>query len=155
MTDIRALLSPDRTRVAVDARSRKRALELAAEMIAEGNPALSASAIFENLMTRERLGSTGLGEGIAIPHCRVDGAAPAAALLRLAAPVDFNSIDDAPVDLLFVLVVPTSETQTHLTTLSTLARVFQSDANRRALRQQDNDRALYDTFLHLVAATNA
>lgn len=155
MTDIRALLSPERTRVAVDARSRKRALELAAEMIADDDSAVSASVIFENLMTRERLGSTGLGEGIAIPHCRVEGAAPAAALLRLSAPVDFNSIDDAPVDLLFVLVVPASETQAHLTTLATLARVFQSAANRQALRDQVDDRGLYDTFAHLVAAANA
>ena len=154
MTDLRDLLSPDRARIAVDARSRKRVLELAAELIAKGNPALSAAAVFENLMTRERLGSTGLGEGIAIPHCRVDGATPAAALLRLAAPVDFNAIDDVPVDLLFVLVVPTAETQAHLATLATLARVFQSDANRQTLRKQENDRAFYDSFLSLVAATH-
>ncbi|MGA0838816.1 MAG: PTS sugar transporter subunit IIA [Pseudomonadales bacterium] len=155
MTDICALLSPERTRIAVDARSRKRALELAAELIAAGDPSLSASTVFENLMTRERLGSTGLGEGIAIPHCRVDGAKPAAALLRLAAPVDFNSIDDAAVDLIFVLVVPTAETQAHLTTLAALARVFQDANNRSVLREQSSDRAFYDTFRTLVTANSA
>ena len=106
--------------------------------------------MFEHLLTRERLGSTGLGEGIAIPHCRIDCPRPMAALLRLETPVDFDAPDDAPVDLLFVLIVPPGETSAHLTTLAALARLFQSADNRAALRAGASDAELYDTFVSLV-----
>lgn len=148
--DISALLSATRTRTQVPARSRKRALELAAELLAADSSGMATGALFEQLLTRERLGSTGLGEGIAIPHCRIDCPRPMAALLRLETPVDFDAPDNTPVDLLFVLIVPPGETSAHLTTLAALARLFQSADNRAALRAGASDTELYDTFVNLV-----
>jgi len=148
--DVTALLSPARTRINVPARSRKRALELAAELLASDGSGVATGPLFEQLLTRERLGSTGLGEGIAIPHCRIDCPHPRAALLRLEVPVDFDAPDDTPVDLLFVLMVPPDETSAHLTTLAALARLFQSAENRAALRAGQSDADLYGTFVDLV-----
>src|SRR5512139_2404336 len=102
MVDITQILSPDCVQVAVPASSRERALEFASDLIAAHSPEISARALFDGLLSRERLGSTGLGNGVAIPHCRIPCRACRGALLRLGAPVDFDAIDDQPVGLVFV-----------------------------------------------------
>jgi PTS system nitrogen regulatory IIA component len=77
------------------------------------------------LIAREKLGSTGLGEGIAIPHCRIENCSqPTGILLTLAEPIDFDSPDNQPVDLVFALLVPAEAHQQHLDTLAGLARLF-------------------------------
>ena len=152
MVDITRILAPDCTRVDVPATSRKRALEYASDVIAAHAPEISARVLFDGLMTRERLGSTGLGEGIAIPHCRMPCPEPQAALLRLQSPIDFDAMDDQPVDLLFVLVVPPEETTTHLQTLAALAKVFQNADYRARLRAQPDATALYEEFVALLRA---
>ena len=100
-------------------------------------------------MAREKLGSTSLGDGIAIPHCRYPNCQkPVASLFYLSDPISF---DDQNVDLLFVLVVPEQETRLHLDLLAILARVFDRQPNAQDLRKTRNDRELYEVFQRQVA----
>ncbi|MEQ8482906.1 MAG: PTS sugar transporter subunit IIA [Pseudomonadales bacterium] len=152
MVDITHILSPSDTRARIEAQSRKRALEAASDLLAASHPELSARALFDELMGRERLGSTALGEGVAIPHCRIGCDRILGAFIKLAEPVDYEAPDDDPVDLLFVLVVPPEEASAHLEVLATLARVFQSPDNRARLRRCDDDEELYRELVGLIEA---
>jgi PTS system nitrogen regulatory IIA component len=97
--------------------------------------------IFDSLIARERLQSTGLGHGIAVPHGRVKGLrAPVGFFVRMRAPIDFDSLDDRPVTLVFVLLVPEKATDLHLQILSELAEMF-SDREFRAQLEQAPDAA--------------
>lgn len=116
---------------AVVAASRKRVLDVAADALAEAQPKISARALSSALMERERLGSTALGEGVAIPHCRLECPRMLGGLLSLAQPVDFDAADGRPVDLLFILVAPKHEPSAHLQALARLAAIF-GDADERA-----------------------
>lgn len=155
MFDITEILVPETTRTDVDAQSRKRAIEVASELLAEHHDDLSARALFDDLMGRERLGSTALGEGVAIPHCRSRCERIHGAFLRLAKPVDYDAPDAEPVDLLFVLVVPPEESSAHLDVLAVLARLFQDPENRRRLRSQPTDAGLYEELVGLVSSQAA
>lgn len=133
------------------ARSQKMALEEASECLAKQHPAVNARRLLEGLLSRERLGSTGLGAGVAIPHCRFDGcSAPMACLLRTRDAIEFDAPDDIRVDLLFVLAVPPGEQSGHLEILGALARAF-DPSNLAALRAADSDRALFDTLHRQLA----
>ena len=155
MVDVTRILIPDCILVDVDALSRNGALAAASDLIAAHAPEISARELFDGLMSRERLGSTGLGDGVAVPHCRIPCREPRAALIRLAAPIDFDAADDQPVDILFALVVPPNETTAHLQTLAALARVFQDPAHRARLREQPTAAALYEEFAALLRAEAA
>ena len=110
----------------------KRTLQVLGEIFAAADPALSAQGVFDRLVARERLGSTGLGGGCALPHARVpDLGRPLAAFLRLRKGVDFDSPDNEPVDLVFALLVPDESTDEHLEIVAAIARVF-SDAQVRS-----------------------
>ena len=135
--------------------SKKAALEDASEIVAASHPDMAARRIFEELLARERLGNTCLGEGVAIPHCRMPCERPAGALLRLAPPLDFEALDGRPVDLVFALVVPGGEQQRHLELLGALAGVLNSAANREALRRADDDAELRETLLRMVDGAEA
>lgn len=150
MFDITRILTPALTRHRVEAQSRKRALEIASDLLAADDAKLSARGLFDELMARERLGSTALGDGVAIPHCRTGCDGVHGAFLHLAEPVDYDAPDGAPVDLLFVLVVPPEESTTHLEILATLARLFQDPDNRAALREAQSDEGLYQLVVDLV-----
>ena len=147
MIDITRILSPQCVRVAVEAGSRKRVLEYTSDLLAEAYPDLSARKVFEELASRERLGSTGLGEGVAIPHCRIACRQIIGAFVTLKTAVDYDAIDDQLVDLLFVLIVPPLETTAHLDLLAALARIFGEVENRNCLR---NVRSNSDLFEQLV-----
>ena len=138
-----AILTPECTVARLNANSKKRALELAALRIAQAHAELDSREVFEALLTRERLGSTALGDGVAIPHCRVDCSRIFGACLSLASPVDFDAPDDLPVSLIFILVVPNAETDRHLKVLATLAEAFGDEANRNALVEAANDAELF------------
>ncbi|MEQ8857327.1 MAG: PTS sugar transporter subunit IIA [Pseudomonadales bacterium] len=155
MFDITSILDHNTTRADVDAQSRKRAIEIAAEVLAERNEDLTARTLFDELMNRERLGSTALGDGVAIPHCRTACDRIHGAFLRLNEPVDYDAPDGAPVDLLFVLVVPPEESNAHLEVLAALARLFQDPDNRRSLREQASDSELYKELVSLVSSQAA
>ncbi len=147
MVRIEDMLRPECIRRAVRAHSRKRALDLAADLLAEQHPGVVARRLFESLMERERLGSTGIGEGVAIPHCRLPCPGMMAAFFSLASAVDYDAPDGKPVDLVFVLVVPPDETAAHLEALSMLATIFQDSATRCDLRQAASSPELGERFL--------
>lgn len=148
MIALETILTPSRSRVNVAGGSKKKALESVAALLAEEQPGIDPNQLFDSLVAREKLGSTGFGNGIAIPHCRLDSCTtPMGAILRLDSPVDFDAIDGAPVDLLFVLLVPTVATEEHLDLLRQIASLFNSEYIRQSLRQAPDDLALYQTFL--------
>ncbi|WP_445954507.1 PTS IIA-like nitrogen regulatory protein PtsN [Thauera sp. SDU_THAU2] len=133
MSLISQLLPLSNVVVDLDASSKKRVFEQAG-LLFENNQGIAQSLVFDSLFARERLGSTGLGQGIAIPHGRIKGLKDAAgAFLRLAAPVQFDSPDGKPVNLLFVLLVPEQANETHLQLLSELAQMFSDREFREAL----------------------
>ncbi|MDR1853449.1 MAG: PTS sugar transporter subunit IIA, partial [Azoarcus sp.] len=114
MSLIASLLPPANVVAALDASSKKRVFEEAAQLF-ETQLGLAHDAVFDKLFTRERLGSTGLGQGVAIPHARVAGLAEAAgAFIRLATPIPWDSLDGRPVSLVFVLLVPEEANDAHL-----------------------------------------
>jgi PTS system nitrogen regulatory IIA component len=144
MIRLEDILTPGRSLVNVPGGSKKRALEYIANLVAREMPDLDQQTIFESLIAREKLGSTGFGNGIAIPHCRLPGCpAPISVLLRLEAPIDFDAIDGAPVDLLFVLLVPEAATDEHLQLLRQIASMLDRSEIRERLRQVESSEALY------------
>lgn len=154
MFDIRSILKADCTRAGVVANSRKRLLEYASDLLAE-NYDLPARQLFDELMNRERLGSTGLGDGVAIPHCRIPCEQIHAACLTLAAPVDYDAMDGEPVDLVFVLIVPPEENSAHLEILAALARLYGNADNRERLRGSTSDDELFERLTGLLASQAA
>ena len=135
--------------------SKKRVLEQIANLVARELPDLDGQDIFESLIAREKLGSTGFGNGIAIPHCRLPGCnAPISALLRLDAAVDFDAIDGAPVDLLFVLLVPEAATDEHLELLRQIASMLDRSDVRERLRQAQSSDALYQVVVDVQSQLN-
>lgn len=145
--NISDLLSIERVAADIEVRSKKHLLEVAADLLALGSPSLTATAIFDSLNTRERLGSTGLGKGIAIPHGRTTGThRPIGAFLRISPAVDYDAVDSQPVDLVFALLVPEESPQDHLELLSKLAGLFNDAAFIEHLRSVRPDTVL-EAFL--------
>jgi PTS system nitrogen regulatory IIA component len=148
MIRLENILTPGRSLVNVPGGSKKKVLEQIANLIGREVPDLDSQVVFESLVAREKLGSTGFGNGIAIPHCRLKGcASPISALLHLNAPVDFDAIDGAPVDLLFVLLVPEAATDAHLELLRQIASMLDRKEVRERLRSAASNEALYQVVL--------
>jgi PTS system nitrogen regulatory IIA component len=151
--NLSSLLTPERTLCRIPALNKQQALERCAQFIAKNSIAessvgetggLDASALLLSLQARERLGSTGLGSGIAIPHCRLKNLdAVSGALITLAEPIDFDAIDGAPVDILFVLLAPENAMQQHLSALAALAELFNQAAFRQRLRNATSAEQLF------------
>ncbi|WP_236450823.1 PTS IIA-like nitrogen regulatory protein PtsN [Stutzerimonas stutzeri] len=149
MIRLENILTPGRSLVNVPGGSKKRVLEQIAKVIAQDLSDLDSQTIFESLIAREKLGSTGFGNGIAIPHCRMVGCnAPVSAVLRLETPVDFDAIDGAPVDLLFVLLVPEAATDEHLELLRQIASML--DREREEVRQRLREAPSNDSLYQVV-----
>jgi nitrogen PTS system EIIA component len=141
--NISELLTPERVVCTDEVSSKKRALEMLSEMLAANEPELTGGEIFDSLLSRERLGSTGLGHGVAIPHGRVRGIHTAiAAMLKLEHGVDYDAPDREPVDLLFALLVPKESTDEHLQILAALARMFADPPTLARLREACDSSAL-------------
>ena len=135
MNQISKLLPPSNIVLDLEVSSKKRMFEQAG-LIFENNQGVARSLVFESLFARERLGSTGLGQGVAIPHGRIKGLREAvAAFVRLATPVPFDAPDGKPVNLLFILLVPEQATEQHLQILSELAQIFSDPELREQLGQ--------------------
>ena len=112
----------------VKARSKKAILETLANLIASEAPELTSAEVFNSLITRERLGSTGLGRGVAIPHGRLNHSRhPYGAFVLTEEGLDFDAIDNQPVDLFFSLLVPEQATEEHLQILAQLAEMFSDE----------------------------
>jgi len=145
---IEDILTPERALLNVAVTSKKKLLEFLAGFVTEQLPGSTADDIFDRLLSRERLGSTGIGEGIAIPHCRLRFCEQAIGILmKLDEPVDFDSIDGKPVDLVFALLVPEEATEEHLQILAMLAENFSNAQYREALRNAPDTRHLYQRAL--------
>ena len=137
-------ISPERVVVRCQVGSKKRTLELVSGLIASAQPSLADTEVFNCLVARERLGSTGIGHGVAIPHGRlkvVDG--PIAAFASLEKGVEFDALDGAPVDLVCALVVPAESTEEHLQLLASLAELFGDASLRERLRKAATAAELY------------
>jgi PTS system nitrogen regulatory IIA component len=143
--NIADLLSQERVECCTDIASKKRLLEHLGELLASCSPLLTRSQIFDALINREKLGSTGLGKGVAIPHGRMATLEkPVCAFIKLEKSVDFDAADDQPVDLVFSLLVPEDSTEEHLQVLSTIAEIFSNPAMCAALRQCANSDCILD-----------
>lgn len=146
------VLSQELTSSNFPGRSKKRILENIAQLVTSqlvGSDEL-CDQLLDNFVAREKLGSTGLGNGVAIPHCRTPGVKKIYGFLaKLKTAVDFDAIDDEPVDLIFALVVPQEKNDEHLSTLARIAAIMQDDESRQKLRNCDNDETLYNTVLDL------
>lgn len=142
--EISEILAPDRVVCNISINSKKAALETLAGMIAAADPEVSQSDVYESLIARERLGSTGLGQGIALPHGRRKGGTHTlAAFMRLQTPIQYDAIDQKPVDLLFALLVPEASTEEHLNILSRLATMFSEPAIVNSIRTGETTEAVY------------
>ena len=149
MNSTAELLTPGRCLCRARATSKKQVFELIADTLTreleEGHPA----ELVAGMLAREKLGSTGLGNGIAIPHCRLrDCEEPSGVLISLATPAPFDAPDERDVDLLFALIVPEEATQEHLDMLAGLARLFSQPAFCTALRDCQTSEALYNTAIN-------
>lgn len=150
--DLSEILAPSLCFVNTEGRSQKRIFETIAEQISEQHSDLSYSEIFDALSARERLGSTGLGEGVAIPHCRLNyQGAGIAAVVALIEPVDWDAPDQKPVDLLVFLMVSGDANQAHLDTLANLARILSDEGNRSAMRKAKDGTELCKLLLNKAA----
>lgn len=124
--------------------SKKRVLQQLGELLASSTPGLSPEAVFDHLLERERLGSTGLGHGIALPHARMPQLDRAVgAFVQLRTGVDFGAIDDLPVDLAFGLLVPQEANEAHLQLLAKLASMFSNDILCEKLRNGADAQELF------------
>ena len=143
------LLSPERIQFDIHSSSKKRLLELISRELARNSEELSEREIFESLCALERLGSTGLGNGVAIPHGRVSGSETVqASFIRLKKPLPFDAVDGKPVDLLFAMTVPEQCNEDHLKLLAQVAELFSDSELLGKLRQAEDS----GTLLQLLSS---
>jgi|TARA_Y100000310_G_scaffold306276_1_gene347255 PTS system nitrogen regulatory IIA component len=142
--NIASILVPQRTKAQLKAGSKKRALESVAEIIHEDLPEISSEDLFAGLIARERLGTTALDYGIAIPHCRfAECRQMTGSLFQFQQGVDFDAYDNQLVNIVFVLLVPLDEVDEHLDVLAMLAGRFAVKEFREALQAAESDQELY------------
>ncbi len=133
--DIQAIVSLNRTECAVQCNSKKRILEIISEIAARNNPEIDAQDVLNSLLLREKKGSTGIGNGIALPHGRLPGLEKVLAIVvTCKPPIDFDAIDNKPVDIFFALLVPEEQTDGHLQTLATIAGKLSDKETLKAIR---------------------
>lgn len=151
--NIQSLLTPKRTHSNLEASSKKNALELLAQIIGEDIPEIAVDDLIRRFLARERLGSTGVGHGVAIPHCRIGSAETGdeknaiGALITLQHPVEFDSVDNHPVDILFAMLVPEDSHSEHLKNLAALASTLTRSEFRQRLRAATDDITLYQAAI--------
>jgi PTS system nitrogen regulatory IIA component len=143
MSLVAKLLSESHVQLDVQVSSKKRLFEQAG-LLFENQDGIARSLVFDSLFARERLGSTGLGQGVAIPHGRIKGLKDAiGAFFRLGQAIPFDAPDGNPVTLVFVLLVPEKATEKHLQILSELAQMFCDKALREAMGRAGDAAALH------------
>ena len=148
MTLVSKILNASHVSLDLQASSKKRLFEQAG-LLFENLDGIARSLVFDSLFAREKLGSTGLGQGVAIPHGRIKGLKDAlGAFVRLAQPVPFDAPDGNPVSLVFVLLVPEKANEKHLQILSELAQMFSDKTLREAMSRAADANSLYE----LIAA---
>jgi len=141
------IIKPDSVLCNAHARSKKHCLEILSELLTRSEPGMSADDIFGRLIERERLGCTSLDQGVAFPHCRVDGLnVSMAALIKLSEPIDFDSQDGEDVDLIFGLIVPTDMDDSHHADICGIAELLIDEDLRTKLRDASSSSELYDAL---------
>lgn len=141
---LNTILSLNSTKSAVQCSSKKRALELISE-IAAPHLKQNSQTLFESLLNREKLGSTGIGNGVAMPHGRIDDNEQAiAVLIQSQEPIEFDSVDNCPVNIILGLFVPNNQCKKYLELLSKLSEDLKDKHLLRQLRQAEDDQELYN-----------
>ena len=150
------LITPDSVLCNVSARSKKHSLEIMSELLTNAFADVAAEEVFARLIERERLGCTCLDRGIAFPRCRIEGLEDStAALMRLAEPVDFDSPDGEPVDLLFGMLVPEELSADDHREIERLSRLLKDPALCERLRAASSSSELHETLMAGIAAPPA
>lgn len=148
MNQIAQLLTPANILIGLESSSKKRVFEQAG-LLFENQQGIARDKVYDALFAREKLGTTGLGQGIAIPHGRIKGLKTAVgSFLRLAAPVQFDSPDGKPVTMAFVLLVPEAATERHLQILSELAQMFSDPGFREQLSAAGDTETVHSLFVN-------
>ena len=146
MNQFANILSIENILLDINVTSKKRAFEQAA-LLFENNQGVSRSTVFDSLFSRERLGSTALGHGVAVPHGRIPNLTkPAAAFMRLANAIPFDAPDNENVNILVILLVPENATQEHLEILACLAKTLSDSEIREQLQVLNEAEAIFDLF---------
>jgi len=142
-----SLLVTERIVLDCPAASKKKALETLADLLSGGDSSINAELIYAKLLERERLGSTGMTNGIALPHARITGLTSSkGAFIHLKENIDFDSMDKQRTDLVFALLVPENATQEHLELLSTLAKFFSDTKNTDFIRSANTSDEVLNLF---------
>ena len=133
---INDIISLDRTECSVDCNSKKRIFEVISQSAVQQSPDLDQLEVLASLLAREKMGSTGIGHGIAIPHGKIKGLSNMIAVIVTSnKPIDFDAIDDKPVDIFFAILVPEEQTEQHLSALSGIAKKLSDKETVRAIRR--------------------
>jgi len=141
---IETILTPNRTRAKISSASKKRVIEVLAQTFAHDQASFDEDSLYQNHINREKLGTTGIGGGIAIPHCRfATGGDTYGVCLTLETPINFDAVDNKPVDLIFAMLVPEDAEKNHLETLAHLAERLQNEGFVKNLRNAQTDEALF------------
>lgn len=152
MIQLKEILTPSQVLVNVHVTSKKKALELIAQTAAENHNELDEHDLFEHLIERERLGTTGFGNGVAIPHCRIENCQlPIAVVLKLINPIDFDAVDNELVDILVGLVVPNNATEEHLQLLKQIAALLSDAQACKQIRASTSTQELYQILTNGVS----
>lgn len=133
------IISLDRTQCSVDCHSKKRIFEVISEIALKQLPQLDQAEVLASLLNREKMGSTGIGNGIAIPHGRIKGINQIMAIIVTTdEPIEFDAIDDKPVDIFFAILVPAEAADTHLKALAGIAKKLSNKEIVKAIRNAEN-----------------
>jgi PTS system nitrogen regulatory IIA component len=148
------IIKPDSVLCNAQARSKKHCLEILSELLVRQIPHLASEDIFERLIERERLGCTGLEQGVAFPHCRVDGIETnTAALIKLSEPVDFDSADGELVDIVFGMMVPSDINASHHENIRSIAELLGDAELRQKMRVANSSNELYESLIDSSVST--
>jgi len=146
---LQEIIKPDGVLCNATARSKKHCLEILSELLIRNFPEIASDDIFEYLISRERLGCTGLDKGAAFPHCRVEGIDESiAVLIKLSEPVDFDSPDGEPVDLVLGMMVPAEINDSHRADIKLITDVLADEGLRARLREMNSSSNLYDALIN-------
>ncbi len=144
MVDMAELIVPERIVLDLRARSKRQLLQELAELAARDTE-IDASRVLAALLEREKLGTTAIGEGIAIPHAKIEGLERIlGGFVRLAEPLDFEALDEQPVDLVFFILAPVAASTEHLKALARLARLLRDPELRTRLRSESDIGRVYE-----------
>ncbi|MDH4124761.1 MAG: PTS sugar transporter subunit IIA [Gammaproteobacteria bacterium] len=142
------IIKPDSVLCNAQATSKKHCLEILSELLVRHAPQISTEDIVSRLIERERLGCTGLGQGVAFPHCRIPALhTSVAALIKLSEPVDFDCYDGNPVDIVFGLIVPQDIDATHQASIVSIAELLGDRVLRQNIRAAETSKQLYDSLM--------